>query len=74
MPSVLRGNQLVTIPMSAQYWDPSWNAEDRARFLTLSARLPSLSPAIIACMVWKRKFPGLQYDYAVEKLIPQSIC
>ena len=58
------------ITLSQKDWDPCWNSEDRARYLTLAARFYAKLPMpIIECMVWKRKFPGLSYNCDVEKLI-----
>ncbi len=68
MPSVIRGNRRIVVPQKD--WDPCWNGEDCSRYLTLAARFVEKLPLpVVECLVWKRKFPGLQYDSGVEKLI-----
>jgi hypothetical protein len=62
---IVRGNRIHQFPPTAVA-DPTWTAEDHARFLTLRARYANSSAEVVQCIVWKRKVPGLTYTADIE--------
>lgn len=72
MEHIVRGNRIHIL--AQVLLDPTWNAEDCARFATLRARYERQGQAIdtIRCMVWKSKVPGLMYPPEVEMMLSQQ--
>ncbi len=67
MQATVRGNRIHTFaPLALGSQDPTWTAEDHARFLTLRARHVGSSSELVQCLVWKRKVPGLMYSTEIE--------
>jgi hypothetical protein len=70
----------MPLPAVAQAVDPVWNTDDKERARTLDARLAHLRvpddkrAALIPCMVWKAKFPGLRYSADIEQSIAGLSC
>jgi hypothetical protein len=72
---VIRGNRQYTYSSDKEDIDPTWTSEDKARALTVAARLASKGveadelDRLIRCIVWKSKFPGLIYEDVIEQRI-----